>query len=533
MARVRISEYARDDAGNLVGGDNYQISAYVLGTSTLRTLYLDSSSVNTVANPHRAAPPTESTLNVQAAPADTTVTVASTTGWAAGDIIHIVSGSNRAERVIRTVTNATQLLLEAAVGGAFTFPSGSTVRSPLGSWQAWVDQDANDSETQLQYVTTGEVSNRKQWRTATLAAAAPDSATYVTMAAEAGLSAEAVLGTAVIMAGTLAARPAAATAGRLYFATDDNGGTLYRDTGAAWTQIGVPNNVQGTSIVTTAAEASLSAEKVLGTAVIMKGTLAARPAAAIAGLLYWASDDAGGTLYRDTGAAWDKISLGLTEAILKSLGTTKGDIIAFTASATPARRAVGTDGQVLTADSAQADGVKWATPAAGGVSVLDKVYTAVTVVNTTVETNLYSKSIAAGSLGTTGGLRLTIYGSHFNNTGAGVTYQFRVKFGATTVLNFQAPTFNASGVRGGWSMDVILLNQGATGSQLGTGRALAVIGRQNLNVIAGGTDLMSAEAEGTAAEDTTAAKTLAVTIQMGTANALADCKLISAVLEQI
>lgn len=46
--------------------------------------------------------------------------------------------------------------------------------------------------------------------------------------------------------------------------------------------------------------------------------------------------------------------------------TTKGDIIVATGSATFIRQGIGTNGQVLTADSAEADGLKWATPSAGG-----------------------------------------------------------------------------------------------------------------------------------------------------------------------
>lgn len=44
----------------------------------------------------------------------------------------------------------------------------------------------------------------------------------------------------------------------------------------------------------------------------------------------------------------------------------KGDLISATAADTPARLAVGANGTVLTADSAEATGLKWATPAAGG-----------------------------------------------------------------------------------------------------------------------------------------------------------------------
>ncbi len=45
--------------------------------------------------------------------------------------------------------------------------------------------------------------------------------------------------------------------------------------------------------------------------------------------------------------------------IAKSIGTTKGDLVGFTASATPARVGVGTNGKVWTADSTASTGISW------------------------------------------------------------------------------------------------------------------------------------------------------------------------------
>lgn len=59
-----------------------------------------------------------------------------------------------------------------------------------------------------------------------------------------------------------------------------------------------------------------------------------------------------------------------SNAIQNAIVDAKGDLIAATAADTPARLAVGTNGQVLTADSTAATGIKWATPTSGSMTLL-------------------------------------------------------------------------------------------------------------------------------------------------------------------
>ena len=69
------------------------------------------------------------------------------------------------------------------------------------------------------------------------------------------------------------------------------------------------------------------------------------------------------------GSAWQLVDT--ASGISPSLIDAKGDLLAGTANDTVNRLAVGTDGFVLTADAAEATGLKWSASSGGGAGLQD------------------------------------------------------------------------------------------------------------------------------------------------------------------
>ena len=152
-------------------------------------------------------------------------------------------------------------------------------------------------------------------------------------------------------------------------------------------------------------------------------------------------------------------------------------------------------------------------------------------VSSTAEQTLCSLTVPAGTLGTAGKCVLELVGDITNNSGGANSYQLKVKFGATTAYD-KTSSFSTGTQPRPLVIRVHLCALGATNAQRLTtelyhGYLLtATVGNGDWGDFNGRAFTM----QGSAAEDSTAAKALAVTVQNSVSNANINWRLYSAKL---
>ena len=143
----------------------------------------------------------------------------------------------------------------------------------------------------------------------------------------------------------------------------------------------------------------------------------------------------GASAIRTLGTAIDTtVFNNASAAIAKTIVDAKGDIIAATAADTVSRLAVGSNDQVLTADSSTATGLKWATPTSGSpASATDTVATS----QTTTSTSYTDLSTSGPAVTLTTGTKVLVIISSFQRQDALDTARYpRMSFavsGASTI----------------------------------------------------------------------------------------------------
>lgn len=133
---------------------------------------------------------------------------------------------------------------------------------------------------------------------------------------------------------------------------------------------------------------------------------------------------------------------------------TKGDILVAQGSSVLGKVAIGSDTQILEADSTTASGVRWAQKTSPKVAISGSVQT---VTNTASETSVMSVTIPGSTLGTNNAVRATLLVSQIATDGAGNTLLFRGNYGTASVRGIVA-SIQASPVVGNVSITLIGAN---------------------------------------------------------------------------
>jgi len=162
-----------------------------------------------------------------------------------------------------------------------------------------------------------------------------------------------------------------------------------------------------------------------------------------------------------------------TVTVTNSMATAidaKGDLVAGTGADAFSRLAVGTNGYLLTADSAEATGLKWAAPAGGGGKVLQVVYSSYATETTSASGTFATTNLTANitpSLNTSKVLIL-VNQSGCLKYGSSTGLYLRLKRNSTVISNFErtAGDTGSSATNGVGSCSTSVLDAPATTSSI-------------------------------------------------------------------
>lgn len=323
---------------------------------------------------------------VSAASAAVSATSAATSATSAAN-----SATAAATSASAAVTSATSAAA-SATAAATSATSSSASATLANDWATLTSGPVAGGEYSAKY--NAQLSAASATSAATSATSAANSATaaaasvatiasYATAAANSATAA-ATSATSAAASATAAATSAASAAASYSSVVNQTGSGIVRDMG----DITDPDTTTGTyvSIVTltdqattaataagtsaTSAAASATAAATSASSASASATAAATSATSAAASATAAATSATSAAASATAAATSAASAAaaVTTAIQASIIDAKGDLIVGSAADTAARLAVGTNGYILMADSAEASGVKWAAPNPGDIT---------------------------------------------------------------------------------------------------------------------------------------------------------------------